>query len=169
MSLNYGFIETLKLLGNAFHYNIFISIIISFIILTIILYINKDKKIMKYIISIINIILVLLVCYFYLKDILSFKFNNPINNMYFYFLNTIIYLIVLIVKRKYSILDFIFYGISLINILFSIFMTNYLNNINLVVIGNIFPMIKFGNIIYILYYLILLIKLIIKKFNNKKY
>lgn len=167
MSLNYGFIDTLKLLGNAFHYNIFISIIISSIIFTIILSINKDKKIIKYIIAIINILLIILVCYFYLKDILSFKFNNPINNMYFYFLNTIIYLIVLIIKRKYNILDFIFYGISLINILFSIFMTNYLNNIDLVVIGNIFPMIKFGNIIYIIYYIILIIKLVLKKVNNK--
>lgn len=161
MSLNYGVIDTLKLLGNSFKYNVFISIIISSIIFIVVLFINKDKKI----VTIVNIILIIIVCYFYLKDILRFKFNNTINNMYFYFLNTIIYLILLIIKRKYNILDFIFYGLSLINILFSIFMTNYLNNVDLVVIGNIFPMIKFGNIIYIFYYITLLVKLIIRKIN----
>lgn len=169
MSLNYGFIDTLKLLGNSFNYNIFISIIISSIIFIVILFINKDKKIIKYLITIINIVLITIVCYFYLKDILCFKFNNPINNMYFYFLNTIIYLILLMIKRRYNILDFIFYGLSLINILFSVFMTNYLNNVDLVVIGNTFPMIKFGNIIYIVYYIILLVKLIVGKINSKKY
>lgn len=168
MSLNYGFIDTLKLLKESFHYNIFISIIISSIIFTIILFINKDKKIINYLITVINIVLIIIVWNFYLGDILSFKFSNPINNIYFYFLNTIIYLILLILKRKYDILDFIFYGMSLINILFSIFMTNYLNNVDIVVIGNIFPMIKFGNIIYIAYYIFLLIK-VIEKINSKKY
>jgi len=155
MSLNYNIIETLKLLLNAFHYNIFISIIISSIMFIVLLIINKNKKIIRYLIITLNLLLVILVCYFYLDEILSFDFNNPINNIYFYFFSTNIYLIFLTIKRKYNILDFIFYGVSLVNILFSIFMTNYLNNSNLIVIGNIFPMIKFGNIIYILYYLIL--------------
>ena len=55
-------------------------------------------------------------------------------------------------KTKYKKTNYIIYGLSLINLLFSLFMTHYLNNVTLIVIGNIYPMIKFGNIIYIVYY-----------------
>jgi len=60
-------------------------------------------------------------------------------------------------NNKYKKTNYIIYGISLINLLFAIFMTHYLNNQTLIVIGNIFPMIKFGNIIYILYYIFLIL------------
>ena len=160
MSLNYNIIDTLKLLKNAFKYNVFYSIIISSILLVILLILNKEKKITNYIIMGINIILISIICYFYIKDVFRFNFNNPINNIYFYFFNSIIYLIVMTIvnfKSKYKKINYIFYGISLINILYSLFMTHYLSNISLIVIRNIFPMIKFGNIIYFIYYILLII------------
>lgn len=166
MSLKYGFIDTLKLLLLSCRYKIFFSIIISSIIFSIILYINKNRKITKYLILTINILLIILISHFYINDILTFQYNNPINNIYFYFANTIIYLIVLSIKKEYKLIDFIFYGLSLINILFSLFMTNYLHNITAIVIANIFPMIKFGNIIYIIYYVVLLAKLLVNKINK---
>ena len=162
MSLNYNIIDTLKLLKDAFKYNIFYSIIISSILLVILLILNKEKKITNYISIGINVILISIICYFYIEDIFTFNFNNPINNIYFYFFNTIIYLIIISIvnfKTKYKKINYIFYGISLINILYSLFMTHYLGNIPLIVIGNIFPMIKFGNIIYIIYYILLIIDL----------
>lgn len=162
MSLNYNIIDTLKLLKNAFKYNVFYSIIISSILLVILFILNKEKKITNYIIMSINIILISIICYFYFKDIFKFNFNNPINNIYFYFFNSIIYLIVMTIinfKTKYKKVNYIFYGISLINILYSLFMTHYLGNIPLIVIGNIFPMIKFGNVIYFIYYVLLIINL----------
>ena len=162
MSLNYNIIDTLKLLKDAFKYNIFYSIIISSTLLVILLILNKEKKITNYIVMGINIILIGLICYFYIKDIFTLNFVNPINNIYFYFFNSIIYLIVWTIinfKTKYKKTNYIFYGISLINILYSLFMTHYLNNIPLIVIGNIFPMIKFGNILYFVYYILLLINL----------
>jgi len=162
MSLNYNIIETVKLLKDAFKYNIFYSIIISFILLVILLILNKEKKITNYIMMCINIILITIICYFYIKDIFLFNFNNPINNIYFYFFNSIVYLIVGTIinfKTKYKKTNYIFYGISLINLVYSLFMTHYLGNIPLIVIGNIFPMIKFGNIIYVIYYILLLINL----------
>lgn len=174
MSLNYNIIETLKLLKNAFKYDIFYSIIISSILLVIILIFNKDKKITKYIVIGINIILILLIGYYYIDKVFSFEFSNPINNIYFYFFNSIIYLIIMSIvnfKTKYKKTNYIFYGIVLINVLYSLFMTHYLYDVSLVVIGNIFPMIKFGNIIYFIYYillLILLIKSIKKRFLTKK-
>ena len=162
MSLNYNIVETLKLLINAFKYDIFLAIIISSILFLIVLIINKDKKIIKYIILVVNVLLIILIGYYYIKDILTFRFSNPINNMYFYFFNSVIYLIVMAIvafKTVYKKTNYIFYCISLINLLYSLFITYYLGNINLIVIGNIFPMIKFGNIIYFVYYILLIISL----------
>lgn len=171
MSLNYSLIDTLNLLKLCFKYNVFYSIIIGVILFVIILILNKDKKIINYIILGINILLLILINYYYIKSILTFKFNNPINNMYFYFFNSIIYLIVMTVmnfKFKYKRINYVFYGLVLINLLYSLFMTHYLGNISLIVIGNIFPMIKFGNIIYIIYYLFLIICLGRFLWNKKK-
>ena len=72
----------------------------------------------------------------------------------------LLYLIIMILvscKTKYKKTNYVIYGLSLIFILFSLFMTHYLSNITLIVIGNIYPMIKFGNIIYISYYILLCI------------
>ncbi len=162
MSLNYNIIETLKLLKDAFKYNIFYSIIISSILSVILLILNKEKKITNYLVMSVNIMLVSIICYFYIKDIFRFNFNNPINNIYFYFFNSIIFLIIMTIinfKMKYKKANYIFYGVSLINILYSLFMTHYLGNFPLIIIGNIFPMIKFGNIIYFVYYILLIIDL----------
>ena len=170
MSLNYGIIETLKLFGNCFKYNIFVAIIISCVLFIILLILNKDKKIINYIILILNILLIIIISYYYIKPILSFKFNNTINNMYFYFFNSIIYLIVMTIinfKTKYKKTNYIFYGLVLINLLYSLFMTCYLGNIDLIVIGNIFPMIKFGNIIYIVYYIFIIVCLGRKLWKKK--
>lgn len=174
MSLNYNIIETFKLLSNAFKYNVFISIIISSILFIIVLIMNKDKKIFNYIILVINILLIIFISYYYIKSIITFKFSNPINNMYFYFFNSIVYLIIMsisILKTKYKKTNYIFYGMVLINLLYALFMTHYLNNIEIIVIGNIFPMIKLGNIIYLVYYIfivIVIIKYIKKSILTKK-
>lgn len=172
MSLNYNIIDALKLLFNVFKYNIFYFIVVSSILLVIILVINKNKKISNYIILCINILLITLILYYYSQSILAFKFNSPINNMYFYFFNSIIYLVIMIIlnfNNKFKIINYIFYGLVLINLLYSLFMTHYLNNINLIVIANIFPMIKFGNIIYFVYYMFVItcnIKDVIKFLNS---
>jgi len=159
MSLNYDILETFKLLLNAFKYNVFIAIIIGMIILVVLLIFNKNNKKINYLIYSINLVLIIIISIYYIKDIFCFKFNNPINNIHFYFFNSIIYLIIMSItlNNKYKKTNYIIYGISLINLLFAIFMTHYLNNQTLIVIGNIFPMIKFGNIIYILYYIFLIL------------
>ncbi len=163
MSLNYNIIETCKLVPLIFKYPYTYSILVATLLLNIIFILNKDKKIIKYLILIINTLTLILIFKFYIGDILKFNFLNPINNIYFYFFNTIIYLIIFSIKNKYKLYDFVFYTIFLINILFSLFMTHYLNNKTIIVIGNIFPIIKFGNILYIIYYILLISKLIIKK------
>lgn len=158
MSLSLNLIETFKLLINSFKYAIFDTLLISITILIILAIKNKDKKVLKYIITIINIVLIIIINYYYFKNILSFKFSNPINNIYFYFFNTCLYLILfslMLLKFKIKNTYLIIYGISLVNILFSLFMTHYLNNIVIITISNIYPMIKFGNIIYFIFYVLL--------------
>lgn len=172
MSLNYNFIDTLKLLLVSLKYEVFIAIIISMIIFTVLLILNKDNKKTNYIVCIINLILIILISIYYIKDIITCNFSNPLNNIYFYFLNIIIYLIIMsitVFKTKYKKVNYIIYGIGLINILFSIFMTYYLNNNTILVIGNIYPMIKFGNIIMLIYYLLIIVSLVpkLKKFIYK--
>ena len=171
MSLNYNLIDTFKLLLQSFKYSIMVSITISSIIFTIILILYKDKKIVNYTILVINTILIILICNYYIVDIITLNFKKPVNNIYFYFFNSIIYLIIMsivIFKTKYKKINFIIYGLSLINILFSLFMTNYLHNSTLMVIGNIFPMIRFGNIIYIVYYLFITINIITNTKHKKR-
>lgn len=158
MNLNYNFIDTLKLLLNSLKYEAMIAIIISMIIFVILLIMHKENKKTNYVISTINLILIIIISIYYMKDIIKFNFSNPINNIYFYFFNSIIYLMIMSLisyKTKYKKINYIIYGFSLINILFSLFMTHYLDNVTLIVIGNIYPMIKFGNIIYIIYYILL--------------
>ena len=171
MSLDYNMLETLNLLKIVFKYNIFYSIILTSILLVVILIINRNKKFTKYIVFGINIVLIILINYYYLEEILTFKFHKPINNIYFYFFNSVIYLIIMSIinfKNKYKHINYIFYGLIFINLLYSLFMTHYLNNINLIVIGNIYPMIKIGNIIYIIYYTLVIICFIENRFLTKK-
>jgi len=170
MSLNYNFIETLKLLLTSLKYGVMIAIIISMIIFVILLIMHKENKKTNYIVSIINLLLITIISIYYIKDIIKFNFSNPINNIYFYFFNTIIYLVIMSIitfKIKYKKINYIIYGISLIFILFSLFMTHYLENSTLIVIGNIYPMIKFGNIIYIIYYMLVFITFI--KIGKKRW
>ena len=170
MSLNYNFIETLKLLLDSLKYGVMIAIIISMTIFVMLLIMHKENKKTSYIVSIINLTLIIVISIYYIKDIIKFNFSNPINNIYFYFFNTIIYLTLMSIisfKTEYKKTNYIFYGFSLIFILFSLFMTHYLSNTTLIVIGNIYPMIKFGNIIYITYYLLLCISFIKCKLEKK--
>lgn len=156
MSLNYSIMDTIKLIGPVIKNSMFIAILLSVIILSIIYIYNN--KVMKYISLVLSIFGITTILYYYFDGIISLNFKNPINNIYFYFFNSIIYLIISVIvffKGKYKTIDYIFYCLAIINLSYSIFMTHYLYNYTMIVIGNIFPMIKFGNILYICYYLIL--------------
>ena len=170
MSLNYNLIETLKLLLDSLKYEAMSAIIIGMIIFVILLIINKENKKTNFIVGIINLLLIIIISIYYIKDIIKFNFSNPINNIYFYFFNAIIYLIIMSIisfKTKHKKTNYIIYGLSLIFILFSLFMTHYLSNATLIVIGNIYPMIKFGNIIYIIYYILVCVSFIKCKLEKK--
>ncbi len=160
MSLNYNIIDTFKLLDLAIKSDMFITVTVCSIILTIIFLINKDKSFVKYVVLTLNISFIILILYYYRSNLLTFNIKNFMNNIYFYFFNSIVYLIVSIIvtfKTKFKNLNYMFYLLALINLSYSLFITHYFNNMTLIVIGNIFPMIKFGNIIYAIYYITFII------------
>ena len=74
MSLNYSIIDTMKLYSLAFSNDMFISLIIGAIILTLIFIINKDSSYIKYIILSINVVSICITMYYYIANIFSFKF-----------------------------------------------------------------------------------------------
>lgn len=173
MYLNYSITKTFSLLIDLIiNYTFLKTIIIGAIILSILLYININNDKIKYIVLIINLLFVISIVNYY--GINLFKgFNNYLNNMYGYFFNSILFLSVIsllyfkdIINKKIIIPVYI---LALINIIFSLFMTFYLKNIDLLVLGNIYPMIKFGNYIYVIFLLVMIILQFLKYIKRRKY
>lgn len=145
-----------------------IVLIICSIIILILLLINK--KVFKYVAVFINILLIMLIIYYYHNHLISvdtFKFIN--HNIYFYFLNTIMFLIlcsIFLFKCERDIIIIIIYIIIFCFVSFSLFITHYLHNNTLIVVGNIYPMIVMGNYLCFIFYFYLLVKLV--RFLTKK-
>lgn len=162
MYLNYSFIDTFNLFIDYLNHFIFIIFIIISLILGFLFFINNKTK---YLLLIINIIIILLIIYYYNINLLNI-FNHLNHNIYFYFLNTIIYLVLIsyhLFKNKKLIFHYL---ISLIFISYSIFMTIYLKNIHIIIIGNIYPSIIYGNYLYFIFYIYLIVKYL-KKYLTK--
>ena len=160
-NLNYSIGKTISLLLQQLKISSFISVILTCILLGVILYINRANKLIKYIFIGINIVLLVFVLALYINNIVKFNYTNPLKNIYVYFLNTIIYLITCIILNKkiyQNKLNLILYILNKIGIAYSIIMTLYLKNITIVVIGNIFPQIFFGNVLLIISYIVLIIE-----------
>ena len=163
MSTSLSIKDTSLLFFNLLEYNIYRVLIFLGFIFVYILINKKDNKIIKYIITIINTIVIGFICAYYLDDILTLKFSNLFNNIYVYFLSNIVFLLIFSItmyKLKYKNIYYILYVTILINILFSLFMTLYLKDNTLLVLGNIYPMMKINNIVFVLYYVLLTIKVI---------
>lgn len=144
------------LLESIVNYKVFLMIIISSIIFIFIYLLNKNNKLFDMIVAIFNTFLIFIIIAFYKDNLFNLSILKHFNhNMYFYFFNTIIYLFIIsfnLYKSIYKKINIIFYGISLIFILFSLFMTYYLTNNHLLILGNIYPSIVIGNFIYFIYY-----------------
>lgn len=149
-----------SLINNIIHYPIYIFIIISSIILLIL--ILKRSIIIKHIILVINIFICILVLLNYSYHLINLNiFNHFIHNIYFYFLNSVLFLIIdtlMVLKNKNYKLNSIIYIVCLIFLLFSLFMTYYLSNNHYLILYNIYSEIVLGNIIYIFYYLLCIVR-----------
>lgn len=168
MYLNYSITKLFALLIDyVYNYKIFIAIILSCIIYCTLYFVNINNKKFNLLTLLINFILIVLIIYYYNSGLMQTGiFNHFSHNMYFYFLNSIIYLVIVSVmfyKNKLKRMCIISYGLGLIFLLFALFMTYYLSNIDIVVLGNIYPSIVFGNYIYFIYYFILIVFIIKNK------
>lgn len=170
MYLNYSISKTFNLLLETLTHFMMWIIIICVIILGIILYVNKGNSKIKYLLYIINIVLISLILYFYHNNLLnSLTFKHITHNLYFYFLNIICYLITfsIYIYKKVNKCIIIHYLIQLIFIVYALFMTSYVNNIHLIVIGNIYPMIVYGNYLCFIFYLWMIYKCLKKILTNR--
>ena len=166
LNLNYSIAKIVSLFFNSFSYPIMTVLIICSIILFVILKTNNQYS--KYIMLIINIILILMICYYYHQDIFTSQLFHYVSHN-IYFVNNLLFLIIMSIVPftiKNHIIIKIIYCIELWLLSFSLFMTSYLNNNTLLVIGNIYPMIVIGNYILFIFYFYLLFLLI--RFLTKK-
>lgn len=170
MYLNYDLSKFISLFLSQFNYPIYIVLLlVSFIFAS--LYIYTKSKVLNVLVLFINIFFLFLICKYYYSNLFSLdNFNYFVHNMYFYFFNSIVFLILnffCLMYGKYTKIYIIFYCISIIFLGFSLFMTHYLYNNHLIILGNIYPGIILGNITYFLFYLFNII-ILINKFLTKK-
>lgn len=148
-----------SLIDSILGYTVYVFIIISSIIFLILLLTRSN--VIKYIVLVINIIICILILINYNYHLFSINiFKHFIYNIYFYFLNSIAFIIVnttMLFKDKYYKMNSIVYVVSLIFLLFSLFMTYYLSNNHFLILFNIYSEILLGNIIYIFYYIYLIL------------
>lgn len=173
MYLNYNISKTFKMfIDLVVNYTFLKSLIVGLLLFCILVLINNKSDKTKYIVFALNLLIIISIMDYYGSNLFE-CFDHYLNNIYGYYLNSIIFLIVisiLYLKKVINIKLLIpFYYISLVNILFSLFMTYYLKNNVLFVIGNIYPMIKFGNYIYIIFLVFILGIFICRSIRSKKY
>ena len=156
MYLEYNFGKTFSLLLDSLTHFMMWIIIISVLVLGIIIFINRSNTKIKYFLYIINILIIAFIIYYYSNHLISnMTFINMTHNLYFYFLNTILYLVVFSIKKKKKINKYLIiqYLLLLIFVIYALFMTSYVYNVHLIVIGNIYPMIVYGNYLYLIFYI----------------
>ena len=145
-----------------------------------ILVFNVENKNTYFLFYALNLILVGIILWTHginiVNNIDSFLTVNLYKNVYFYLANTVLSLIiitrVLSSNRKpksLKYLIFLFYYLILTNLLFMLYISNYLQNIMLLVIGNTYPMVYFGNILSFIMYIILIIYLLFFSKKVKKH
>lgn len=146
------------LITNIANYQVYIFIIISAILLLLVLLFNRIWA--KYIVLSLDVIISFIIVSKYGANLIRFtNFKYFYHNMYFYFLNSIIFMIInliIIFKNKLFKTSIITYCISFIFLSFSLFMTYYLYNTHILILGNIYAEYTLGNYIYFVYYIIII-------------
>ena len=131
-----------------------------------------NNQMIKYIITGISMCLISLIIYYYHSSLISLKtFHFITHNIRFYFLNSILYIGLIsfsYYKIKPKLILNIIYCISFVLLSFSLFMTHYVHNIEIITLGNIYPMIVYGNYIYFLFYAYFLMLIIVYLLVKRK-
>ena len=165
----YSFMDAINLYAKmSAQYLTFPIFLVMGIILTALVAFNIDNKNGNFVFNGLCIVLTGVIIYTKGLDIvnnLDIVFNSFIKNTYFYFINTIVSFIVVnrIINSKrvgntYKYISLIFYCLIIVNLMFNIYVTNYLSNIEIMVAINTYPMVLLGNIISILLYVSLILE-----------
>lgn len=129
---------------------------------------NLKTKNTNFLFLALNIILIGIILWTHginiINNIDSFFTVNLYKNVYFYLANMVLSLIIISkilssnrssISIKYIVC--LFYYLLLTNLLFMLYISNYLKNIMLLVVGNTYPMVYFGNMIAFLMYIVLIV------------
>lgn len=168
-SIDFTTLEAVKLYTDMFlNISAFGLIALATTIYIVLLIINIDRKEMNYVFIGINaiIFMILVINYGYdtINNIDSFFNTNILKNIYFYYFNSMFVLcfVTSVLKNKrieksIKIFTIVVYGVSLVNLLLTLYMSQIVHNNTLYILGNTFPMFYFGNITNFVIYGILLL------------
>lgn len=179
--LDYTFTEALsRYVALAFDFKTFAIFAIAGLVFVLLIAFNIENKNANVLFYGLNILLLGIIAYTNGLDIIdhfdTFLSSNIFKNMYFYLFNMFICLIVIsriyASKRvttgfKYMIL--VLYYFLIVNLFFMIRVSNYFNNIKLLVIGNVYPMVYFGNIVCFMVYSLIILNWLVIMPKKKKH
>ena len=178
--LDYTFTDALgSYVTMASSYKTFPIFAIAGLVFVLLIAFNIENKNANFIFYGLNIILLGIIAYSNGMDILNnidiLLDGNIFKNMYFYLLNAFVALIVVSkiysskrVSSTYKYIVMVLYYLLIVNLFFMIYVSNYFKNIKLLVIGNVYPMVYFGNIVcFIIYGSIILNWLVIMPKKKK--
>jgi len=164
-SLTEAIADYLQLISN---YPVFYFLLIAAVVFCILIMVNFNEPTAFYITLFAFLLLIVVTFYFrrldmfeHIDSIFSWNF---IKNMYFYYWNTIVAFLVvhatLSSKRRgmgTKLFTALIYVMLVTNVVYSFFITEAMQNVPLLVLGNISPMILIGNLLAIGMYIFLII------------
>ncbi len=168
-NINFNLSEAVNLYTNMFlNISAFGLITLAVAIYVFLLIINIERKEMNYIFIGVNTIILLFLAINYGIDTLdnmgSFFNTNILKNIYFYYFNSMFMLCLVTstlknkrIEKSIKVFTIVIYGVSLVNLLLVLYMSQIVHNNTMYILGNTFPMFYFGNITNFVMYGILLL------------
>ncbi len=181
IGFNFTITNALELYTRMFaNFPAFPMLAITALIFIIVITLNLDNNNTHFLYYGLNIILIGIICWTHgmniLNNIDSFWGVNLFKNVYFYLANMVLALLLISLilrNRKFDkgikYITIVFYYLILVNLLLMLYISNYLQNIMVLVVSNTYPMIYFGNMIAFVMYIALILYWLFFKKKIKKH
>lgn len=181
INFNFTITNALELYTRMFvNFPAFPILAITALIFILVITFNLDNKNTHFLFYGLNIILIGIIVWTHgvniLNNIDTFFGANLFKNVYLYLTNMVLALIFISIilhnsklNKNIKYIIIIFYYLILVNLLLMLYMSNYLQNIMILVISNTYPMIYFGNITAFTMYIVLIIYWLFFKKKVKKH
>lgn len=150
------------------------------LIFTALITLNADNKNANFLVIGLHALIIGIICWFNGRNIVNnldllFK-GNLFKNIYLYLVNMIVSLILIAhiytsknIPKGFKYVVLTLYFFLLLNLLFSIYMSNYLQNVMLLLLVNIYPMVLVGNILAFILYALYIIYILFYSKKKKKH